>query len=122
MDFQSLFELDAPQAVEFLRDLDIKLAMALKVCENHEQLKMDFQPQRRSLGKSAKLSLGLRLMNFTMQKTALIFHGYDKDHLRSQGTTPTLVVYGKLSTFDSFLQMLIQVALIPELQSQIREN
>ena len=49
-------------------------------------------------------------------------HGYDQDKLRSQGVTPTHIIYSKISTFDTFLQMLMQVALDPQAQSQVREG
>ena len=65
------------------------------------------------------LSLDLRFMNFALRQTTYRHHGYDDSKLKSQGTTPTHVVYSRISTFDLFLQNAIHVALSPDALSQI---
>jgi len=119
MSFLLDFDLMTFREEEILKDLDIKLVMAINLRKNHEMLKHDFTREQNSVigGNATRLSLGLRLMNFALRNTALRVHGYDEDKLRSQGVTPTHIIYSKISTFDTFLQTLMQVALSPDAQS-----
>ena len=55
-----------------------------------------------------------------MRQTAESVHGYDEAKFRSQGTTPTHVIYSRISSFDSFFRTIIQIVLNPISQSQIR--
>ena len=66
------------------------------------------------------LDLTLRLINEAMKQTAMTVHGYDAAKLSAQSKTPTHVIYSNLSRFDTFLQMLITIAIQPNLQSYIR--
>ena len=61
-------------------------------------------------------------MNFALKSTALRVHGFDEDRLRSQGVTPTHVIYSRISMFDTFLQKLIEVALSPDSFEQILQG
>ena len=55
-----------------------------------------------------------------MKQTAMTVHGYDKAKLDSQSKTPTHVIYGSLTRFDSFFKTIIMIVLNPNQQSHIR--
>ena len=55
-----------------------------------------------------------------MRQTAEAVHGYDEEKFSSQGTTPTHVIYSRISFFDSLIKTVIQIVLNPSSQSRIR--
>lgn len=92
----------------------------MDVCKHQENLKKEFYDQRVSQNSdqfNQNLSLGLRFMNLALKQTAFRHHDYDENKLRTQGTTPMHVIYSRISMFDCFLQVVVQIALSPDTQS-----
>lgn len=56
-------------------------------------------------------------MNLALKQTAFRHHDFDENKLRTQGTTPMHVIYSRISMFDYFLQVVVQIALSPDTQS-----
>lgn len=102
--------------------MDIKLQMAIVIRKLQEDLKTSFSNMKNRMGSnltsntSNELEIDLRLINFAMRMTASQHHGYDDAQFRSKGTTPTHLIYSKISKFDFFLQTVIQIALTPNVQ------
>ena len=93
--------------------------MAVVIRKLQEDLKTNYSNYKRSKGSSinqltdSDLDITLRLINYAMKMTASTHHRYSEAQFASKGTTPTHLIYGKISSFDLYFQTVLQIAVTP---------